>query len=214
MADDPTTATTDTVDDATTEAVDDTATVEDDAPLGPKGEKALEALKEERRKLKADLAQRDAELEELRRAQMDDNEKAIDDARRAARSEALSEVHGRLFKAELRAATAATLRPEAQADLLVKPEVALALLGLDEYPVTSDGDIDSEAISQAVASYVEARPHLAASATQTPGSVDLGARTTPPPKTIVDAIAEAEQAEDWRRATHLKLQQFAALPRP
>lgn len=192
-----------------------------DKPLGPGGEKALQAWKERAKKAEADAkraAELQAELDAIKAAQMTDQEKAIADARKeaeaAARAEVLGSVNSRLFTAELKAAMATALRPEAQKDLLVKPEVALALLGLDEYPVTETGDIDSEAISQAVTAYAAARPHLAASATQSPGSADLGARTTPPPKDIATQIAEAEAAGDWTTAGALKLQQLAALPRP
>lgn len=194
---------------------------DDDTPLGPKGEKALAAMKEELRAAKAAakaLPTLQAELDELRAKTMTDHEKELADAVAAARDETRSEVLGtvnsRLFTSELKAATTGVLLPAAAKDLLGKPEVALALLGLDEYPVTDTGDINSEAISQAVTAYVAARPHLAASATQTPGSADLGARTTPPPKDLAAQVAEAEAAGDWAAAGALKLQQLAALPRP
>ena len=186
----------------------------DDAPLGPKGEKALEALKEDRRKLRADLAKAQSELDDLRRSQMDDQEKAIDDARQQARSEALASVNGRLFAAEVRAAAAeAKLTDTAVKDLLVDTTAAVKLLGLDEIPVTDTGDIDSEAISQAVAAYTQARPYLAVSATQDPppGDIDQGARgTSAAVKTIDEQIAEAEAAGDWKLSGRLKTQKLLA----
>lgn len=210
-------------DDATTETTDADATQDaddtdaGDKPLGEAGEKALQAWKDRAKKAEADAKRAndlEAELAEIKRSQMDDHEKAIDDARREAaeqaRAEALGSVNGRLFTAELKAATTGALLPAAAQDLLVDTTVALKLLGLDEIPVTATGDIDSEAISQAVATYVEARPHLAASATQTPGSVDQGARTTAPAKSIDDEIAEAEAAGNWDLARRLKLHKYAA----
>lgn len=188
-----------------------------DKPLGEAGEKALQAWKDRAKAAEADAKRANdlqAELDELKRSQMGDHEKAVADARREAaeqaRTEALATVNGRLFTAELKAASTGALLPAAAQDLLVDTAVALKLLGLDEIPVTSTGDINSEAISQAVAAYVEARPHLAASATQTPGSVDQGARTTAPAKSIDDEIAEAEAAGDWDRARRLKLHKHAA----
>ena len=190
----------------------------DDAPLGPKGEKALEALKEDRRKLRADLAKAQSELDDLRRSQMDDQEKAIEDARRQARQEALEQVNGRLFAAEVRAAaTQAKLTDKAVHDLLVDTAAAVKLLGLDGLPVTDDGDIDGEAISQAVATYAQERPYLAANATSElpPGDIDQGARTTPNGvKTLDEQIAEAEAAGDFKRSLALKNEKLAALPRP
>lgn len=186
-----------------------------DKPLGPEGEKALGIWKDRAKAAEAKAKRADeleAELAQLRQAQMSDQERAIEQARReaaeAAKAEVLGSVNSKLFAAELKAAVAGKLLPAAADDLLVDTTVALRLLGLDEVPVTDTGDIDSEAISQHVAAYVEARPHLAASATQTPGSVDLGARTTPPAKTIDDEIAEAEAAGDWKLAGRLKTQKM------
>ncbi|MFI1528586.1 hypothetical protein [Streptomyces griseus] len=68
-------------------------------PLSESGEEKWKALsRENERKWKA--ASR--ELEELRKAQMSDQEKALDDARTEARKEAMSEVGARLAKAEIR----------------------------------------------------------------------------------------------------------------
>lgn len=148
---------------------------------------------------------------------MSEQEKAIEQARReaaeAARAEVLNETSAKLFRSELRAATT-NLTEKAREDLLAKPEYAVTLLGLDEIPVTETGDIDSEAISQAVASYVEERPYLAASATPPAGSADQGTRTPPKSKGLEEQIADAEAAGDWELVGRLKLQKLAALPRP
>lgn len=192
----------------------------EDRPLGEAGEKALAIWKERAKKAEAEAkraAELEAELAKLREAQMTEQEKAIEQARReaadAAKSEVLATVNARLFTSELKAATAATLIPSAQADLLADPAVALKLLGFDEFPVTESGDIDGEAISQAVSSYVEARPYLAADGA-TPPSADQGPRTPPQPKSLDEQIAEAEAAGDFQRATELKMYKLAALPRP
>lgn len=186
---------------------------DDDEPLGDAGVKALNAWKERARKAEADArraAELQAKLDALEAAQMTEQEKAIaaarEEAAAATRAEVLGQANARLFSAELRAASAGKLLDSAITDLLVDPTVALRLLGLDEYPVTDSGDIDGEAISHAVADYVAARPHLAASATQKPGSVDQGARHTPPPRSLEDEIAEAERTGDWARAGRLKTQ--------
>lgn len=184
----------------------------DDPPLGPAGEKALNAWKERAKAAEAAAGRvpdLERELNELRTAQMTDQEKALaaarDEAAQAARAEVLGQVNSRLFTAELRAAAAAAnLLPSATQDLLVDPIVALRLLGLDEYPVTVTGDINSEAISQHVAAYVAARPHLAAGAMQPPGPVDQGARPATPAKTLADQIAEAEAAGNWKLSGQLK----------
>ncbi len=185
----------------------------DDAPLGEAGEKALQAWKDRAKKAEADAKRAESlqtELDALKAEKMTDHEKAIkeaaDQAAAAARTEVLGSVNSRLFASELKAATAGKLTDP---DLLADPTVALKLLGLDEIPVTATGDIDTEAISGAVAELIAAKPYLA-SATQTPGSADLGARTTPPAKTLDTQIAEAEQAGNWKLSGQLKTQKMLA----
>ena len=193
----------------------------DDKPLGDAGEKALEAWKARAKSAEADAKRAkdlQAEVDALKAAQMSDQEKAVAEARKeaadAARTEALASVNGRLFRSELKAAVAAKLNESAIADLLIDTDVALKLLALDEIPVTADGDIDSAAIAQHVDAYAAARPHLAASATQTPGPIDQGPRPTgQPAKSIDEQIAEAEAANDWKRSRSLKTQQLLAAPR-
>jgi len=190
----------------------------DDKPLGESGEKALQAWKERAKKAEAD-AKRAAELEarlaEIEAASMSEHEKAINAARKeaaeSARSEVLDHVQTKLFAAEVRAAAHKLSDP----DLIADPEVAVRLLGFDSIPVTDGGDIDAEAISAAVDRFIEAKPHLSASATQRPASIDQGARTnTAATKTLNEQIQEAETAGDWKRAGELKLHKLAAIPRP
>lgn len=170
-----------------------------DVPLRPEGQRALEAIKAENKKLKAD-----AEAAKL--AAMSDAERAIEEARSAGRAEATAESTGKVFAAELRAAVAGKIQPTAALDLTLDPEAAVRQLGLTEIPVTADGAIDSEALSQAVTQYVEARPYLAAGATPPPGSIDQGARSTPPVADLQTQIAAAEAAGEWSKATALKTQ--------
>jgi hypothetical protein len=180
----------------------------DDKPLGPEGEKALAAWKDRAKTAEAAvkaLPTLQAELDALRQQTMTDHEKAVADARKeadaAARAEVLGTVNTRLFAAELKAASTGKLTDP---DLLADTDVALKLLGLDEIPTTQSGDIDAAAIAGAVAKLIEQKPYLA-SATQTPGSADLGARTTATTKTLDQQIQEAEAAQDWATARRLKL---------
>lgn len=171
--------------------------------LGDAGKKALseerQARKEAERQLKELTAKAsradelEAELEKFREDAMSDHEKELEQARKEAleqgRNEALTSANERLFKAEVRAASAGKI---VDPDLLSDPLVAQRILGLDEVPVTSDGDIDSAAISAAVDAMLEAKPHLAVSATRTPGNADQGARpkgTPTPPASLEDAFA-------------------------
>lgn len=184
----------------------------DDPPLGPQGEKALGAWKDRAKEAEAEAKRLREENDTLRLAQLSEQEREVErikaETRESARTEVLGQVTPKLFISELKAATAGALLPAAAADLLVDPMVAQRLLGLAEIPVTADGDIDGEAISSAVTAYVAARPHLAASATQTPGPVDQGARQTAVTKSIDQLIADAEAAGNWKLSGQLKTQQM------
>lgn len=148
-----------------------------DAPLGEAGEKALQAWKDRAKAAETEAKRAktlEVELDQLRTAQMSDQERAVKEAADKARTDTLGEVNKRLFAAELRAEAAGKV---ADPDLLADPEVAVRLLGLDEIPVTPSGDIDTEAISAAVASLLEAKPYLAGATppgTGTPAVPDLG----------------------------------------
>lgn len=189
----------------------------DDDDLGDSGVKALNAWKERAKAAEKDAKRtKDLEAENatLRAAQMSEADKAIEAARKEGADEALAAeratTNGRLLKSELKAATAGKLLPAAATDLLIDSTVALRLLGLDEIPVTSTGDIDGEAISQAVDAYVTSRPHLAASATPPP-VIDQGSRQPPPgAKTLDEQIAEAEAAGNWKVSGRLKTQKLLA----
>ena len=181
------------------------------ADLGDAGKRALDAERTARKEAERLAREATAELDRLRLEQLPDNERLIAEARDEARSEALASVNSRLLAAELRAATAGRL---ADPSLLADPEVAVRLLGLSEVPVTDTGDIDSEAISDAVASFLEAKPYLAVSATQPAGNADQGARRSPQSKDLQTQIREAEAAGDWQLAGQLKLHKLAAVPRP
>lgn len=179
---------------------------DDDKPLGPAGEKALAAWKKEAKDAKAALKEAQRQLE---RQNMDEDERALDDAREEGRQEVLAEVNSRLFRSELRAAVNETnMTAKARQDLLADPDTAVRLLGLESIPVTSDGDIDSEAISQAVSSYLEDRPYLSGGA-RPQGGADQGARNGPRPKTLDEKIFAAESDGDWATARRLKLQKLA-----
>lgn len=145
-----------------------------DEPLGEPGKRALEAERAAHKEAKRQLREMEAQLEEARLAQMTEQEKAVAEARRAGELDATTKVQSRLFAAETKVAAAGKLTDPS---LLSDPDVAVKLLGLDQIPVTPDGDIDSEAISQAIDQMLQARPYLAVSPGATPppsGSADGG----------------------------------------
>ena len=189
-----------------TEAVGDVEGAGDPPPpddLGDAGKKALaeerQARKDAERQLKELSAKAsradelETELAKLREDAMSDQEKALEQARKEAleqgRNEALQTVNERLFKAEVKAASAGKV---VDTDLLDDPMVAQRILGFDAVPTDDNGDIDVTAIVGAVDKLLESKPHLAVSATRTPGSADQGARpkgTTPRATSLEDAYA-------------------------
>lgn len=153
----------------------------DPPDLGEAGKKALDA---ERSRAKAAERARKAAEKELvdarkRLADIDassksETEKAIEKAKAeattAATKEATAKANARILRAEIKAAAGGKL---------ADPSDAVRLLDIDEFEVDDDGEVDTDAISKAIADLVKDKPYLAAGATRPPqGSADGGARDT------------------------------------
>lgn len=184
-----------------------------DEPLGPAG---LAALQSERARAAEEARLRkvaEAELATLRAQNMTEQERAVEAARVAGRTEAMAEANARMFRSEVRAAAAGKLSAAAVGDLLIDDAAAMKLLKLPTIPVTATGDIDTEAISVAVAAFVAERPHLAGATPPAPPPPNpgLGPRPTPQQATVAEQIRAAETAGDWATARRLKTSQLADL---
>lgn len=172
---------------------------DDDKPLGPAGQKALEAEKAKRRKEATRRRKAEADLAKLRDQGGDETEQT----RREAEQAALAKANTRILKAEVRAAAAGKL---------ADPADALKLLDLDQFEVDADGEVDADEITSAIDDLIKSKPYLAAAAT-TPakrfqGSGDGGARGKT--KGVDQQIADAEKAGDWKTARRLKLGKMQA----
>jgi len=162
-------------DDEPDETGDDTGEGDEDKPLGPQGEKALQAEKDKRkqaaakaRAAEAENAKLKAELEKLRGdgGKKDDGPSAEElkaEARKEAQAEVLKE--RALDKLETKAAK-----------LFADPEDARALLASHVDDFIDDGKIDEDAIKSALEDLLKRKPHLAATAQRFSGSADGGAR--------------------------------------
>ena len=173
-----------------------------DDPLGDAGKRALEAERLARKDSDRRAKALEAELDELRKGQMSEQERAVADAHKAGATEAIGKVQDRLFAAEVRAAAAGRV---ADTTLLSDPDVARKLLGLEVVPVDSDGNIDTEAISGAIDRMVTERPFLAAAAGATPppkptGSADGGARGSSTPSQFGRADLQSMTPEQITKA--------------
>lgn len=120
---------------AATTTTDTGATTVDHAAEAEKW-KNLSRKHEERAKANSTAAK---ELEELRAKSMSDQEKAVDEARKAGKAEGLAATGARLVKAEIRAAAAGRLSDD-QLKTLVDNLNPAAFL-------TEDGDVDEEKVS-------------------------------------------------------------------
>jgi len=155
----------DTDSDAGTET-DDDAEPEGAADLGDAGKQALDRMKAERNKARAERRALAAELEELKKPKTDaDNPEQIrEQARAEARAEVLKD--RALDRIEARAAK-----------LFADPEDARALLAGHVDDFVDDGKIDVEAIQEALDDLLKRKPHLGATPqARFTGSADGGAR--------------------------------------
>lgn len=164
-----------------------------DPDLGEAGKKALENERKARRDAERRAKEREEELEQLRRSQMDEQERAVADARDEGKKEATAAVNTRLVSAEVRAAAAKKG--------LTDPADAVRLLDLDQFDVDDNGDVDASAIEAALTALVESKPYLTSgSATPPPPGIDQGARTPAPGQTDPEKLTDPKAVVEWARS--------------
>lgn len=162
-----------------------------DKPLGPSGEKALEAEKVKRREAVAARRAADtknselqAEIERLRAGGTDDEaararKQVVDDAIAAGTKKA----NERILRSEVqRLATSK----------LANPKLALQLLDLSQFEVDDDGNVDDEEIGDAIAALIEKEPYLAAQGRRFEGGADGGPRNEDRNKSKPPQVTEQE----------------------
>lgn len=202
--DDTTTEQNDSSSELTTETAEDTdAPIEGEDALGDPGKKALDAMKAQR-----NAADKRARAAEARLAEFDAaealkgkpaEEQALELARIQGRTEAAKAANARILRAELKAVATGKL---------ADPSDAALFLDLDAFDVSEDGEIDSDAISDAIDELLTRKPHLAAGeARRFTGHADQGARgKSSQPAQVTQQELEAmspEQVNEARRAGRL-----------
>lgn len=187
---------------------DDKADDDVDKPLGPAGEKALNAEKEKRRaeaaKRRTAEKERDdakAELDKVRRAaeraakakpaaakadvsESERDEIDPEEIQREADVKATAKANERIVKAEVRASAAGRLH---------EPKDALKFLDLSKFEVDADGNVDSDEIDDAIADLLKDKPYLAVAqgdGKRFKGSGDGGAKPAKParPRSLGEAV--------------------------
>lgn len=187
---------------------------DDDKPLGERGQKALAAEKEKRRKAadRARAAEKDrddarAELARLKAGKTGDDDKPdAEEIRRAAREEAQAETLKDRVLDKIEAKAAAKF---------ADPEDAVALLGRRSDEFIDGKRVDVDAIVEALDELLEKKPHLAKQA--------KGRRNPDPDRSqgagkggnsgagdIDEQIAEAQKARDYKKVIRLQNQKLAA----
>lgn len=146
------------VDQVDDEVSDDEAeTGSDEAALGDAGRQALARMKAERQAARAEARKAKAEADALRtELAMKDkpaDEQALEAAKAEARLEATTAANKRILRSELKALATGKL---------ADPSDAALYINLDDFTVDDDGEVDSDALSEAIAELLEKKPHLAA----------------------------------------------------
>jgi hypothetical protein len=125
--------------------------------LGDKGKRALDSMKA---KVKAaNAAKKAAEAEAARlkaekaNAGKPAEEQALDAARAEGATAATAAANKRIIRSEVKAAAAGKLK---------NPALAVKLIDLDSLEVDEDGEVDEEAIAEAISALLEENPYLAA----------------------------------------------------
>lgn len=169
---DATSTSTEEVQDTTENEQQETTSTEGELALGDAGKQALDRMKQERAAAKAEAK---AAKDELARIQAElalkdksAEEQEIEKAKAEARAEATTAANKRILRSELKAL--ATNR-------LAYPEDAHLYINLDDFTVTDDGDVDSDALTDAIDALLEKKPNLAApKQNRFDGDADQGAK--------------------------------------
>lgn len=144
----------------------------EDEQLGDAGVKALEAWKVRARNAEKTAREATAEAERIKReAALKDKpaeEQALEAARAEARAEATTKANERILRSELKALATGKL---------ADPTDAALYINLTDFTVNDDGDVDSDALNDAISDLLERKPHLAAAKqTRFDGAADQGAK--------------------------------------
>lgn len=107
--------------------------------------------------LKAELALKDKPAEE----------QALEAARTEARTEATAKANERIVRAEVKAAATGKVK---------NPAIALKLIDTSAIEVDDDGEVDSDAVNQAITDLLTEYPELAADGSKFTGTADQGAK--------------------------------------
>lgn len=176
----------------------------EDKPLGPKGERALEAEKEKRRAAAAKLAAANARIAELEAPK--EGDQTPEQLRAEIERETAAKYNTRIVRAEVKAA--ATY-------LFADPDDAVAFLNLSDFDVDDNGDVDASDIEDALTDLLARKPHLAkqgdtqrVTKKRVPEVPADPAHAQSKPESLDDRIAKAQAAGDFKTVIALQNQRL------
>lgn len=145
------------------------------------------------------------ETERLKNGDRPAEEQALEDARSQAREEATNAANVKLAKSALKLAAKG---------VLADPADALAFIDSSSFDVDDNGDVDSDALNEAIKELLVRKPHLAAApVNRFKGGSDSGANRQPQPTATAQELAAAAFASgDVRGSIAYKLSQLNPLP--
>ena len=180
--------------------------VEGEAELREAGKQALDRMKAERAaaraEAKAAIARAEAAEAALANKDKPAEEVALEIARKEGRTEATTAANLKLATSALKLAAAGKLTNPADASVFIDPK---------QFDVDDNGDVDSDALNDAITQLLTERPYLAAgNQPRFEGGGDGGARAAAKPKESYDeAIAAAVAARNFALAATLRTQKAA-----
>ena len=144
------------------------APIQGEEALGDPGKKALDTMKAERNAERSRAKELQAERDALK-AQLEGREAeyAKEQEQKRMAAEALAGANRRILSAELRAAAKGKL---------ADPTDAALYINLDEFEVSEDGEVDSDALASAIDDLLARKSHLAADSRRFDGAADQGAK--------------------------------------
>lgn len=148
---------------------------EGESALGDAGKRALDTMKAQRKAATDRAKAAEKRVAELEAAEaLKDkpaDEQAIEKARAEARAETLKTADERIVKANLRAAATGKLADPS--DVFAYPKI----IDLSSFEVDDDGEVDADALNEAIAALLEKKPHLSAvKQNRFDGDADQGAK--------------------------------------
>lgn len=176
-----------------------------DEQLGEGGRRALSNERSARKAAEARARKAEQAAERLRQQGLSDQERAVEDAKKTGAAEASAKYAASILAAEVKAAAASRVAPEAIDDLH-------RILDLDPTElVGDDGKVDTDRLTSAIDEAVKSRPYLAPSNGGAQPDPDQGARGGGRPTQLTESdVRQMSPAEITKARREGRLSDYLA----